>query len=857
MTLWNEKEDQLVEHMDTPIGDDFPQLPPRLGQGNMSLTDSPQQLGTLEDLYLQLGNFLRSIDIESLRKAIIRVMHVKKQYELIPIMVLLGFSRLTRDQIMGLSVRLTQKLGKEYGIKSIKEYSMKSIKNAVSSVLSNESIISLQKEFGVTYYSLSTSVKSAIFNEYSDILSTKSEEENVDKINPEDLVQDAINFLHAVYKDKIIELLTENPSKLLVVEYEKVLAFSDKLAKLVKYRTKEAMDVTFAKALEKVVKEITGDSSEENSLDFKVTFTSKVTHKRLMDIDVSRELNTLITVEAKIMTVSKPLIFHPRLVFVCRDCGHEMIRVQDFLIPRASENKCAACGSRNLFIDTYKSKSVELLVFTLQDLLENLTNNEQPQDFKAFTIINTKKLMGLVGQKVKVTGVVRTKIQLESEKSTASEIVLEVFHVQELEQKTSSKLTQKDIKKILEFRAKYSDKEIINALIDSIAPTIYADREKTPELWAIKKSVLIALVSSKKLVNDQRKWINVLVIGDKGSGKSRILEDLKKVFHLELASGGGSTNQVGLIGMAKNDELTKNWVYRAGALARANGSVLLIDEFDKLREDDYKALHTVMSVGYYVFNKADLNLEVIARESIIVMANPIKGIISNQKSIFEQVAFSTTLLDRFDIIVGLRTYEEDEVMNKIDEKIWQATLGEINRKVSEEVLVKYIIYAQGITPIWDESAKQKLTEFVKKLRKHLRDSGSFSYSHRLLISMINISESIARLKLKDRVAEEDVDEAIELMTVAVKSWGEDVDFSLLSELSYDFTADQRRLLDTVEEVMKRIGSYYYHGVPREELVDALQEQLGSVDDARKAITLAMKVGIITKIGDNWMLTRDT
>ncbi|NJE46052.1 minichromosome maintenance protein MCM [Thermococcus sp. GR7] len=853
MEVWSikdEKENPTSEgYLTAVVGEDFPQPPPDLGGSNGTNMNSPQENKSQGDLNSQMGNQSK-VDYEVLIMAIKRVVSPARNYELLPLLVLLLHNKqLTRAEIRALSEKLAKELHQHFH-----NYSLKSINNALSSVLNNDSIVTMIRREGNEYYMLNERVRTLILEEYSKLYLKKKEKElDSELMDLDKAVEKAVEILRSEYDERIKKLLTEDSSGILVVEYEKVLSFSGPLAELIKHKPDEALNV-FSSALKSVIMEMKG---EDYVKEFNVVFTSEATHKRLLDIDVSRDLNKLVTVEAKIMAISKPLIFHKKLVYVCRDCGNEMARHQDFLVPRSSEHKCDACGSRNIIIDVYQSKGVELVVFTLQDLLENLASNEQPHDFRAFTIINTKKIMKLVGQKVKITGIVRTKIQLESEKATTSEVILEVLHVQELEQKTFSKLSQEDVKRVLEFRAKYSDKEIINALIDSIAPTIYVDREKTPELWAIKKSVLIALVSSKKLVNDQRKWINVLVIGDKGSGKSRILEDLKKVFHLELASGGGSTNQVGLIGMAKNDELTKNWVYRAGALARANGSVLLIDEFDKLKEDDYKALHTVMSVGYYVFNKADLNLEVMARESIIAMANPIKGIISNQKSLFEQVAFSTTLLDRFDIIIGLRTYEEDEVMNKIDERIWQATLGEINRKVSEEVLVKYIVYAQGITPIWDESAKQKLTEFVKKLRKHLKDSGSFSYSHRLLMSMINISESIARLKLKDRVTDEDVDEAIELMTIAVKSWGEDVDFSLLSELSYDFTADQRRLLDTVEEVMERLGGYYSHGVPREELVDALQEKLGSVEDVRKAITLAMKVGIITKIGDNWMLTRDT
>ncbi|KUH33344.1 hypothetical protein APY94_06300 [Thermococcus celericrescens] len=851
--VWD-KQDEKGEHAPEEypakiIGGNIPPVPLAEGKSNNPLTYSPHGKGNWGGQYSLRGNFLK--DMDSLKKAIHRVVHVSKQYEIVPLLVLFLHPNISRDTLTELSVKLNQELGLNYRFKSIQ--------NGISSVLKREDIILTYRVNGVNYYSLNSTIENKIIKEYSEIVSGVNDSREIEEITPEKLVPEAESFLMGVYKDEIIKLLTEDPSKVLTVKYEKVLAFSDKLARLVKYRTKEVMKITFAKALEKVIQELSGDLSDESSHGLKVTFTSEVTHRRLIDIDVSRDLNTLITVEAKIMALSRPLIFYPELVFVCRDCGNEIIRLQDFLVPRIGENKCSACGSKNLFIDTYKSKGKELLVFTLQDLLENLESNEQPQDFQAFTTLNTKKLLSLMGQKVKVTGIVRTKIQLESERATTSEVVLEVINVQETEQRASSRLTKEDIERILNFKEKYSEKEIIDVLIDSIAPSIYANKKDTPELWAIKKSALLALVSPKKLVNGNlRKWINILVIGDKGTGKSRILEDLKRIFHLELVTGGGSTNQVGLIGMAKYDDMTKRWVYRAGALARANGTVLLIDEFDKLKEDDYKALHNAMSVGYYIFNKADLNLEIMSRESIMAMANPLKGVISNQKSLFEQVAFSTTLLDRFDIIIGLRTYESKEVVDKIDEKIWEASQGLIKRQVDDRLLVKYITYAQKIVPTWEDTAKQKLSDFVKELRKYLKENGTFNYSHRLQMSMINISEAIAKLKLKDRVTVEDVHEAIELIKIAVKSWGEDIDFSLLSELSYEFTGEQRRMLDAVEETLEDLRNYYPNGVPRDELVSVLEKKLGSKDAVRKALTLAIKVNLITKIsGESYILTRDT
>ncbi|WP_297548534.1 AAA family ATPase [Thermococcus sp.] len=854
MEVWSikdEKENSTSEgYLTAVVGEDFPQLPLDLGEHNGTDIDSLGENRDQGDLNNQMGN-KSQIDYELLMMAIKKIVSPARNYELLPLLVLILHNKyLTRSEIRALSEKFSRELPNHFH-----NYSLKSINNALSSVLKNDSIVTMVRKEGNEYYILNERVRSLIMEEYSKLYLEKKEKEVDNRImDSDEAVKKAVEILKSEYNERIKKLLVENPSGILAIDYEKVLSYSRPLAELIKYSPNEALNV-FSSALEYLLVNYYYNEDAINKL--KVTFTSDVTHRRLLDIDVGKDLNTLITIEAKIMAISKPQIFHPKLVFVCKDCGNEMVLIQEFLAPRNKPLKCDACGSRNIFIDVDKSSGVELVVFTLQDLLENLEGSEQAQEFSAFTIVEPKKVTKLIGQKVKVTGIVRSKIKLESEKSTTSDVIIEVLHVEELEQRTAPKLTQDDIKQVIEFRKKFSEEEIINLLIDSIAPNLYADRVKTPELWASKKASLLALVSSKQVVNNNRKWVNVLIIGDKGTGKSMILEDLRKLFHLELVTGGGGTSQVGLIGIAKNDEITGRWVYRAGALARANSSVLLIDEFDKLKDEEYKALHTVMSQGYYIFNKADLNVEVNTKESIIAVANPLMGVISNQKIIFEQVSFSKTLLDRFDIIIALRSYTSEEVLREIDNRIWEALQGNIKRAIDKELLVKYITYAQRVVPSWDENAIERLKVFVRELRKQLLGSGGFNYSPRLFVGMVNMSEAIAKLKLKEKVTVKDVDEAIELMTIAIKSWGEDVDFSILSELTYSFTKEERRLLNAVESTITKLKEHYPTGVPREELLDFLKDILGTEDDSLKALHLAMKVKLIERVGDNkYLLTRD-
>ena len=57
---------------------------------------------------------------------------------------------------------------------------------------------------------------------------------------------------------------------------------------------------------------------------------------------------------------------------------------------------------------------------------------------------------------------------------------------------------------------------------------------------------------------------------------------------------GDETSKAGLVAIVDRDSLTNTWCLKAGALSKANDSILIIDEMDKLNEDDRNALHTPM-----------------------------------------------------------------------------------------------------------------------------------------------------------------------------------------------------------------------------------------------------------------------
>jgi len=158
MTLWNEQENQLVEYMDIPTGDRFPQLPLDLGEINGADMDSSEENREQGGLNNEMGN-QSQIDYELLIIAIKKVVSPDRNYELLPLLVLLLYNKqLTRAEIRTLSEKLARELHQHFH-----NYSLKSINNALSSVLKNDSIVTIVRKEGNEYYILI-----AFFSDYCD-----------------------------------------------------------------------------------------------------------------------------------------------------------------------------------------------------------------------------------------------------------------------------------------------------------------------------------------------------------------------------------------------------------------------------------------------------------------------------------------------------------------------------------------------------------------------------------------------------------------------------------------------------------------------------------------------------------------
>ncbi|CUS21202.1 LAQU0S02e08372g1_1 [Lachancea quebecensis] len=356
-----------------------------------------------------------------------------------------------------------------------------------------------------------------------------------------------------------------------------------------------------------------------------------------------------------------------------------------------------------------------------------------------------------------------------------------------------------------EFRKISRDRGIIDKVISSIAPSIYGHKD-------IKTAVACALFGGvPKNVNGKhsiRGDINVLLLGDPGTAKSQILKYVEKTAHRAVFATGQGASAVGLTASVRKDPITREWTLEGGALVLADKGVCLIDEFDKMNDQDRTSIHEAMEQQNISISKAGIVTSLQARCSIIAAANPNGGRYNSSLPLAQNVDLTEPILSRFDILCVVRDLVDevkDERLARFvvdshlrshplhdrvggsgstgddandadgagDEQPMSSRQRRLQRDrereeeispIPQETLMKYIQYARTkIFPKLHQMDMDKVSRVYADLRRESITTGSFPITVRHLESILRIAESFAKMRLSEFVSSWDLDRAIKVI----------------------------------------------------------------------------------------------
>ena len=361
---------------------------------------------------------------------------------------------------------------------------------------------------------------------------------------------------------------------------------------------------------------------------------------------------------------------------------------------------------------------------------------------------------------------------------------------------------------------------LYNILSRSIAPSISGSY--TVDL---KKAMTCQLFggSFKQLPESNqmrlRGDINVLLMGDPSTAKSQFLKFIERVAPVGVYTSGKGSSAAGLTASVVRDSRGEFYL-EGGAMVLADGGIVCIDEFDKMRPQDRVAIHEAMEQQTISVAKAGITTVLNSRCSVLAAANPVFGRYDDLRSASENIDLMTTILSRFDLIFIVRDVREEErdkaicrhVMgvhmgttvdvdaatngganggahsdggdagSKIAEqamKVAKAAVGgeqqQQQQQLDSHTLKKYVQYCRAkCAPRLSKQASEVLSSAYVKIRDDVRkkDGGKHNGGNavpitvRQLEALIRISESLAKMRLAPEASTDDVAEALRLFRVS-------------------------------------------------------------------------------------------
>jgi len=636
----------------------------------------------------------------------------------------------------------------------------------------------------------------------------------------------------------------------LEVDLKDVNSYDEELGEQVKKQPTEVLPL-FEDAAKEIADEITRPrpEGEEQVKPIQVMLRSEANPIFIRQL-TSDQVAKLYKVSGIVVSASTIKAKATQLTIQCRSCRNTMsnIKVKPGMEGYALPRKCNAdtSGRMNCPLDPFfvlpdSCKCVDSQTLKLQETPENVPNGEIPRHISLYV---DRYLCDKIvpGNRVTVTGIYSIKRVGAAGKSSLKEKLnigirqpyLRVIGIQidsDGSQTTNSQTTQSAnngigsssfltnrIEEEEEFRRMAKSPNIYDLISRSIAPSIWGFKD-------IKKAIACLLFGgSRKRLPDgltRRGDINILLLGDPGTAKSQLLKFVERVAPIAVYTSGKGSSAAGLTASVIRDPSSRNFMIEGGAMVLADGGVVCIDEFDKMREEDRVAIHEAMEQQTISIAKAGITTTLNSRCSVLAAANSVFGRWDDLKG-DANIDFMPTILSRFDMIFIVKDEHNEERDATLDSHVLNVHMNDnitsnrnpVDGEISLESLRRFIQYVRSkCGPRLSENASEKLKSQYVLMRsgtvQHERETGkrmSIPITVRQLEAVVRISESIAKMRMNPFADDADVNEALRLFNVSTMSAA--TTGSLTGVEGFTSAEDQEQLQRIEKQVRRRfvVGS---------------------------------------------------
>uniref|UniRef100_A0A2I3GQS3 DNA replication licensing factor MCM5 n=1 Tax=Nomascus leucogenys TaxID=61853 RepID=A0A2I3GQS3_NOMLE len=604
------------------------------------------------------------------------------------------------------------------------------------------------------------------------------------------------------------------------VEMEDLASFDEDLADYLYKQPAEHLQL-LEEAAKEVADEVTRPrpSGEEVLQDIQVMLKSDASPSSIRSLK-SDMMSHLVKIPGIIIAASAVRAKATRISIQCRSCRNTLTNIamrpglEGYALPRKCNTDQAGrpkCPLDPYFIMPDKCKCVDFQTLKLQELPDAVPHGEMPRHMQLYC---DRYLCDKVvpGNRVTIMGIYSIKkFGLTSSRGRDRVGVgirssyIRVLGIQvDTDGSGRSFAGAVSPQEEEEFRRLAALPNVYEVISKSIAPSIFGGTD-------MKKAIACLLFGgSRKRLPDgltRRGDINLLMLGDPGTAKSQLLKFVEKCSPIGVYTSGKGSSAAGLTASVMRDPSSRNFIMEGGAMVLADGGVVCIDEFDKMREDDRVAIHEAMEQQTISIAKAGITTTLNSRCSVLAAANSVFGRWDETKG-EDNIDFMPTILSRFDMIFIVKDEhnEERDVVRP----------GAGTRALAGEVLTVRLLSplsCRKCGPRLSAEAAEKLKNryiiMRSGARQHERDSdrrSSIPITVRQLEAIVRIAEALSKMKLQPFATEADVEEALRLFQVST------LDAALSGTLSgvEGFTSQEdQEMLSRIEKQLKRrfaIGS---------------------------------------------------
>jgi len=394
----------------------------------------------------------------------------------------------------------------------------------------------------------------------------------------------------------------------------------------------------------------------------------------------------------------------------------------------------------------------------------------------------------------------------------------------------------------------------------------------------IKEAIILQLVSGVRVTfpdeSTRRGNFHVLILGDPGTSKSRLLHAATDVAPRSVYTSGKGATEAGMTASANRDDFgDAEWTLDPGALVVANNGLAAVDEIDKVPDDVVSSMHDALSTEEIHVNKAGINTTLQSKTAVLAAGNPKHGRFDPYAALNEQIELGPTILSRFDLIFKIEDRPDEERDTDIADHMLETqhlakramvddpTLSDDERDTVEpaldpETMQEYIAYARSLTPMFAGKAVQK------KLRdEHVRlrqvngndDNATVPVTHRKLEAAYRLAEASAKARLSETIEEQDVDRALRLIGRSLRDWGQNEDGEFDADTAEaSSNATQRDRLQDVDQIITELQAEYDDGAPADVVIERAEERGHSEQNVEHTIEkLKLQGEIVERRNDHF------